>query len=292
MRQNNTQQNNQKKVQLVLFLILIFNFLVAAMKMIVGTIISSSSMVSDGFHSLSDGSSNIIGIVGIRLASKDVDNEHPYGHEKIEIIASLIVGFMLVIIGLKVVYSSITKHIAGQQPYVTKQSLVVMLITLVINIIVVLVEKDCGRKLNSSFLITDANHTKSDIFVTLGVLLTLTLIKLGAPVFLDVVVSLFVAAVIFKTAYEVLSENGNILIDAKSVNEDDVISILNEFKEVKRVHKIRSRGTKTRIFIDMHIHVDPNMSVKDAHCLEHNIDNAIKANISDCAETTIHIEPE
>lgn len=284
--------DNQKKVQFVLFVILIFNFLVAGMKMLAGSIISSSAMVADGFHSLSDGSSNIIGIIGIQLATKPEDEEHPYGHDKIEIISALVVGFMLVFVGLKAIYDSITKYIAGVRPSISKESIIVMIITLVINIIVVILEKKQGKKLGSAFLITDANHTKSDIFVTIGVFISLILLKFGAPPILDVIVTFFVGFVIFKTAYEVLTENGNILIDAKSVDDKDILNVLEQFDGITDVHKIRSRGTKNRIFVDMHIHVNPDMTVREAHTLNHAIINAMKNKFGSCTETNVHIEPK
>ena len=101
--------NNYKKVKHVLWIILFANFGIALLKIIVGTVINSSSMTADGFHSISDGTSNIVGIIGIALASKPEDKEHPYGHERIEYVCSMIISFLILIIAYELIAESITK---------------------------------------------------------------------------------------------------------------------------------------------------------------------------------------
>ncbi|MGL5715515.1 MAG: cation diffusion facilitator family transporter, partial [Paraclostridium sp.] len=95
--------DNYKKVKQVLWIILFANLGVALLKIVVGSIINSASMTADGFHSLSDGSSNIVGLIGITLASKPIDKEHPYGHKKFEVIAGLFIGGMLLFLGGKII---------------------------------------------------------------------------------------------------------------------------------------------------------------------------------------------
>jgi len=98
--------NNYKKVKQVLWVILFANFAVALLKIIIGAMIKSSSMTADGFHSLSDGSSNIVGLIGIGLASKPIDKDHPYGHKKFEVLSGLFIAGMLLFIGLKIIFDS------------------------------------------------------------------------------------------------------------------------------------------------------------------------------------------
>lgn len=286
-----TMNKQASQVQWILIVILIANMAVAALKIIVGSLIHSTSMTADGFHSLTDGTSNIIGIISIRLAAAPTDPSHPYGHQKIETLSSLAIGVFLLSIGIKVVKEA---FFAFQQPHtvdVTTSSLVIMGITLITNIFVTTYERHKGTALNSSFLIADAAHTSSDIFVTIGVLIGLIGIKLGFPPIIDPIISLVVAGFIFHAAWEIFADNGHILIDGKSLDEEDIRACIADFPEIQEIHEIRSRGTKSAPYVDMHVKVAPTLSIKDAHALSHFIENRIKEQLAPQASVLVHVEP-
>ena len=286
------KDKNYKKIQYILFVILILNIIVAVSKIVMGNISKSSAMSADGFASLADGLSNVIAIVGVYLASKPEDEDHQYGHGKIEIITGLIIGLFLLYAGFNVVMEAIGKIKNPVDINISPLSLLVMLFTLVINIIVAYYEYKKGNELNSPILIADSLHTKSDIFVTVGVIIALILIRLGMPYILDPVASLVVSLMIFYAAYNVFKENINILIDVKIVDDKEVKNlVMTEYPCVKEMHKIRSRGTKNNAFMDMHIQVDPKMTVEESHRLMHNIERTIQKNIEENAHVIIHIEP-
>ena len=286
------KDKNYKKIQYILFVILILNIIVAVSKIVMGNISKSSAMSADGFASLADGLSNVIAIVGVYLASKPEDEDHQYGHGKIEIITGLIIGLFLLYAGFNVVMEAIGKIKNPVDINISPLSLLVMLFTLVINIIVAYYEYKQGNELNSPILIADSLHTKSDIFVTVGVIIALILIRLGMPYILDPVASFVVSLMIFYAAYNVFKENINILIDVKIVDDKEVKNlVMTEYPCVKEMHKIRSRGTKNNVFMDMHIQVDPKMTVEESHRLMHNIERTIQKNIEENAHVIIHIEP-
>ena len=286
------KDKNYKKIQYILFVILILNIIVAVSKIVMGNISKSSAMSADGFASLADGLSNVIAIVGVYLASKPEDEDHQYGHGKIEIITGLIIGLFLLYAGFNVVIEAIGKIKNPVDINISPLSLLVMLFTLVINIIVAYYEYKKGNELNSPILIADSLHTKSDTFVTVGVIIALILIRLGMPYILDPVASFVVSLMIFYTAYNVFKENINILIDVKIVDDKEVKNlVMTEYPCVKEMHKIRSRGTKNNVFMDMHIQVDPKMTVEESHRLMHNIERTIQKNIEENAHVIIHIEP-
>ena len=286
------KDKNYKKIQYILFVILILNIIVAVSKIVMGNISKSSAMSADGFASLADGLSNVIAIVGVYLASKPEDEDHQYGHGKIEIITGLIIGLFLLYAGFNVVMEAIGKIKNPVDINISPLSLLVMLFTLVINIIVAYYEYKKGNELNSPILIADSLHTKSDIFVTVGVIIALILIRLGMPYILDPVASFVVSLMIFYAAYNVFKENINILIDVKIVDDMEVKNlVMTEYPCVKEMHKIRSRGTKNNVFMDMHIQVDPKMTVEESHRLMHNIERTIQKNIEENAHVIIHIEP-
>lgn len=283
--------NNFNKIKKMLWIILFANIFVAVLKIVIGYIIKSTSLTADGFHSLTDGSSNIVGLVGIQFASKPVDTEHPYGHSKFETLAGLFIAVMLFILGLKIITSSIINLLHPIAPTVSFTSIAALLITLAINIIVTKYEYQQGRKLNSILLISDSLHTKSDVFISLGVLLTLICIKLGVSPIIDPIASLVVSIFVMHGAYEIFSETSGVLVDQAVVAPEEVKSIIMTFPQVKNVHKIRSRGCNHSIYIDLHLLVEPLMSIENSHILMHDIEAKLCLALQKSVQAYIHLEP-
>nr|WP_291625138.1 cation diffusion facilitator family transporter [Clostridium sp.] len=279
------------KVKKILAILLLTNLFVAISKVLVGFVINSSSVMADGFHSISDSASNIVGIIGITLASKPKDTEHPYGHKKFETISSIIIGLMLLVLGFNVIKTSIVKIFVTSEMNITIESLVIILITLIINIFVAIYENNQGHKLNSNLLIADSLHTKSDIFISIGVLLALLTIKLGLPPIVDILASFIVSFFIFHASYEIIKNNISALTDKVIIEEDVITNILKEFKAIEDVHNIRSRGYNDYIFLDMHIKVDSNLNVDEAHTLVHEIESTLNTKLDKKVDLIIHVEP-
>lgn len=285
------KDNNFKKVKKVLWVILLANWGVAMMKIIIGTSIKSASMTADGFHSLSDGASNIVGLIGISIASKPKDKEHPYGHKKYEVIASMFIGGMLIALAGKIILTSISRFTNIVEPSITMESLLVLSVTLIINIFVCISENRIGKKLNSHILISDSMHTKSDIFVSVGVLFTLVGVKLGLPSIIDPIASLVVSGFIIHSAYEIFKSATGVLVDQAIIDENKIREIVMEFKDVKGVHNVRSRGSKNDIHIDMHVLTEPHISIEKSHKLSHDIEDKIQNLLDESAQVIVHIEP-
>lgn len=280
-----------KKVRQVLFYILIANVGVAILKIIIGTIVNSAGMTADGFHSITDGASNVIGLVGIRLAARPVDEDHPYGHKKFETLTGLFIAAMLFFIGGKICIDAINRFITPVLPEITADSLIILLATLAVNIFVCTYEQRKGRKLNSQILISDSMHTRSDIYISMGVLAALLLIKLGLPPVIDPIVSLVVAGFIFHAAYEIYRDNSNVLVDRAVVDTERIRNIALSFKQVKDTHNIRSRGSENDLHIDLHIMTEPDMSVEESHVLIHDLEEEIRREIGKNVQVFAHIEP-
>ncbi|WP_346936520.1 cation diffusion facilitator family transporter [Clostridium sp.] len=283
--------DNYKKIRKVLLIIFFANLLVALLKIVIGSLIKSSSITADGFHSLSDGSSNIVGLIGIGLASKPIDKDHPYGHKKFEMLSGLFIAVMLVFMGGKIIINGIVGFTVPKALSITPESLITILITLFINILVSKYEYSIGKKLNSYILISDSLHTKSDIFVSLGVLTTLIGIKLGLPPIIDSIASLVVAGFILHAAYEIFISTSGILVDKAILDDEFIKNAISDFSEIKDIHNIRSRGSENNIFIDMHVMIDPKYSVEDSHVLLHKIENKIREKTNNNTEVIIHVEP-
>ncbi|MFY9505760.1 MAG: cation diffusion facilitator family transporter [Caldicoprobacterales bacterium] len=280
-----------KKVKKVLWLILGANLLVAAIKIITGAIIKSTSMVADGFHSITDSTSNIVGIVGIKLASRPKDDNHPYGHKKIEMLAGLFVAIMLVLLSYKTITDAVARISNPIMPKVSLESLLLLVFTVLLNILVSTYEYKKGKELDSMILISDSMHTRSDVYVSLGVLVTLILIKLGLPPIIDPIASFIVAAFIIHAAYEILKDNIGILLDKAVVDVDKIKEIALSFEQIKDVHDIRSRGTKNDLYIDMHIKIKADMDIESSHDLIHKLEDRLRKDISESVQLITHIEP-
>ena len=256
-----------KKVKNILLFILVANLVVAFLKLIVGGYINSSSVLADGFHSLSDSASNIVGIVGISIAARPRDKKHPYGHTKFEMLSSLFIGIMMVFIALKIMGEAVLNIKNPESLNMTNVSIVILVITLIINIIVSKYEYSVGKKTNSYILISDSLHTKSDVYVSIGVLVTL------------------------HGAYEIFKSTIKILVDGAIIEENVIREIVVEFKEIKDIKNIRSRGSENDIHIDMDIMVEPDMTVEKSHELSHSIENTMRAKINQNIQVATHIEP-
>ncbi len=284
-------EGKYKQVKLVLWLILLANILVAVTKIVLGTMVQSASMTADGFHSLSDGTSNIVGLIGIWLASQPVDKEHPYGHNKFETMAGLLIAAMLFVIAIRIVIAAIARFTSPVVPQITAVSLLVLCSTLLLNIFVAVYEYRKGRKLQSAILISDSMHTRSDIFVSVGVLLTLGGVKLGLPAIVDPIASVVVAGFILHAAFEIFKSTCDVLLDKAVVDAEQVCRIVKSFPEVLDVHKVRSRGSAGCVYIDMHIKTEAQMSVQDSHHLTHQIEARLQEEITPDLQAIIHIEP-
>jgi len=280
-----------KKISKVLIDIFFANIFIAILKIFLGYITKSASLSADGYHSLTDGFSNIIGLIGIKFASKPVDDDHPYGHKKFETLSCLFIAGMLIFIAALVVVNAINRFLNPVIPNVTIVYLIVLLIALGTNIFISIYEYKKGTKLNSEILKSDAIHTKSDVFVSIGVLFTMIIMKLGFPPIIDTIVSLVIAVVILHAAYEIFHDNCSVLVDKCAVDKEVIKKVLLNFSDVKGVHKIRSRGRFDDIFIDMHILTNPDMSIKQAHELVHSIENYLIVELDKNVQLVVHLEP-
>ncbi len=276
----------------VLWIVLFLNLGVALAKFIYGTISNSTSMQADGIHSVFDSFGNIVGIIGISLAARPADEDHPYGHSKFETYASLAIGVMLVIAAFEVGSSAASKLISGNYATeVTPISFAVMIITLIVNVSVSTYERKRGNLLNAEILQADASHTMSDAFVSIGVIIGLVFVQFGYPV-ADPIMALIVTLAILYTAWDVFHRAFSTLSDHARIPEEDIYECVCKIPEVDGAHKIRTRGTEGEVYVDLHLVVDPNMTVSQAHALATKVENVLKKDFPTVCEVLVHIEPD
>ncbi|MDD3622440.1 MAG: cation diffusion facilitator family transporter [Methanofollis sp.] len=275
----------------VLWLILIANITVALAKAVFGLLAGSMSMVADALHSTFDSVSNIIGIAAMTIAAMPPDRNHPYGHAKFETMGTLVVGGLLLLTAYWVITEGIARITSGAVPEITTLTIGVMAATIVINILVAWYERRAGERLGSSFLIADSKHTQSDILVSLSVLAGFGFVCLGYPL-ADPLIALAIGVIIGKMGLSILKDAGMVLTDAATVNcEDTVKKAVTSIAGVQGYHRFRCRGGAGDLRADIHVTVDPRMSVQTSHALTLEIEAAIIAAVPGMIEVIVHIEP-
>ena len=284
--------NNYSRIRWVLIIVLVLNWAVAAAKMIVGFLTRCQSMTADGFHSLSDGTSNIIGLIGIALSARPIDEDHPYGHKKYETFFSLGIAALLMLVSFNLIRESFTRLFHPAVPQVDLRSFIVMIVTIVVNALVMKYEYKQGKDLRSDLLVADSMHTRADIYTSFSVIVALIGIKLGFPI-IDPIATFIISIFIGYAAFEIIKDASKILCDTVAIMDSDKIStIVMDVKGVKACHKIRTRGRPDDICIDLHVQVDSAMHIDEAHKVSYAVEEALKKNIPEATDVLVHIEPK
>lgn len=279
-----------KKVQRVLIYVLFLNLAVAFAKIIYGTMTSTLSMVADGYHSLFDGVSNIIGLAGSFIGDRPPDIDHPYGHRKYETVASIFIALLLIFVGVEIFHNALNRFLVQSTPEVTNVSYLVMFGTICINYLVTRYEHRQGVSLRSQVLIADSMHTKSDIYVSLSVIMSLVAITLGFSI-MDPLVALVIAFLIFRAGYRIIKESSRSLLDMSRIEEKEICDLVMGIEGVRGCHKIRTRGSMGDIKVDMHLLVRSDMPLEDAHLIAHRVSKKLKGEYKDVSDVVVHLEP-
>jgi cation diffusion facilitator family transporter len=274
----------------VLNRVLVLNLAVAFAKIALGYTTGAVSILSDGFHSLTDSASNIVALIGVSVARRPPDRNHPYGHRKYETMASLGITLFLVLVLFQVLAAAYNRFVDGGTPRVFPEGIAVMTTTLAINVGVVAYESRAARRLNSEVLLADARHTRSDVMTSLAVLGALFGVWLGYPI-LDPLAAIVVAGFIGHACWVIGQDASRILSDEIVIAEDDVREVVQSVPEVLGCHQIRTRGSADHAFMDLHVWLDGQTSLDSAHATSHVVKDRLMKRFPELADVVIHIEP-
>ena len=286
-----SQSKRMRQVGAVLWVTLVLNWSVALLKIIVGMTTNCLMIVADGFHSFSDGTSNIVGLVAVSIAGHPADEDHPYGHQKFETIAAAMVAFLLFVVAFGILREAALAFLHPKQAQVTRVSFFVMGGTFLVNCFIVWYERREGKRLSSDFLISDSWHTFTDLFITLSVILGLVGVYFRVP-YLDSGFSLFIGLFIIVTAVMILKHSADVLVDKAVIESGIIHQMVMAIDGIRDCHEIRTRGRPDNVYVDLHVLVDPGMSVKDSHHLANIVENKIRAGIPGVYDVVVHVEPE
>lgn len=277
-------------VRRVLWITLVLNALVSGGKILVGKLTGSLSMVADGYHSLMDGSNNVVGLVVTTFAYAPPDEGHPYGHRKFETAATLFIGVALLGLAYNVFGQSLGEAARTRLPNIGALNWVVMGVTLAVNLFVAAYETRQGRKLGSAYLTADAAHTRSDIYVTLGVIASFAGARAGAP-WVDSVVAIGIAAFISILAVRILVGSFHTLTDRAMIPGEKIAHVVMGVPGVQSVREIRTRGGPGAVYVDMIVHLDGKIRLRTAHDIADRIEEAVMAEHPEICDVVVHLEP-
>lgn len=282
--------DHRQAVQWVLIITLVMNLCVVLLKAAVGWWTGSLSLLADALHSVTDSANNVLGLITNRLANPLPDRDHPYGHQKFEAIGALGIAAFLGIACFEILQTAVERLLfGGQLVRVQAAALWLMLLVLGINIFVAFYERRVGLRLGSQILLADAQHTMSDVWITITVIAGLIGIWQGWQ-WLDIVLAFPVAILVFSSGWSVLRDNLPWLVDQMAIAPEAIHAQVMKVPGVINCHEIASRGLLGRqVFIDMHLVVEPT-DVEAAHRITEEVENRLE-DLYGPARITIHLEP-
>ena len=289
-------ENNFEKVAMkVSFVSIVTNVILSVFKLFAGFFAHSGAMVSDAIHSASDVFSTFVVIIGIKISSKESDKEHPYGHERMECVAAIVLATILAITGLGIGSSAAEKLIAGHY-----ETLVVPGMLALIAAILSIVVKEAmfwytrinAKRIDSGALMADAWHHRSDALSSVGALIGIGGAQLGFPV-MDSIASLVICIFILKAAYDIFKDAVDKMVDkaCDEETEEQLKSCALAQDGVLGIDLLHTRTFGNKIYVDIEISADGNMSLFEAHNIAEQVHNSIEQSFPKVKHIMVHVNP-
>lgn len=270
------------------------NMLLSVLKLAAGLIAHSGAMVSDAVHSASDVFSTFVVMIGVHMASKEADEEHPYGHERMECVAAIVLAAVLFATGLAIGYAGLNQLLGGYEEIKAPGALALLAAVVSIGVkewmywYTVL----AAKKINSGALKADAWHHRSDALSSVGALFGIAGARMGYP-FLDCVASVVICAFVIKAAYDIFKDAVDKMLDT-ACDKDTVKKlqkiILNQ-PGVLGISKLTTRIFGSKVYVDVEIEADGDMTLRAAHEVAENVHHAIERGASDVKHCMVHVNP-
>jgi len=281
---------SSREVSRVLWGTLLANLLVAIGKLVYGYSSGMLSVIADGYHSLLDASSNIVGLIGFRLSIAPPDDDHHYGHHKFEIFSAMGISLLLFIAAFNILQASFQRWMSPEPLDPHPSGYLILGLTIFVTFFIHRWQKRRAEVLDSAILLADSEHTKADFLGSLGAMIALAAVRHGFPE-VDFLVALLIGLVIARSGFRIALQSAGVLADRAPISADSLISIAQEFSSVKHVHSVRSRGFGSGVFVDMSIQLDPELSLDAAHDIVHLVEDQIRSKIPEVHDLVIHAEP-
>lgn len=279
----------------VSFVTIIINLLLSVFKFIAGVLGKSGAMVSDAIHSASDVASTVMVIAGVNISVKDSDRGHQYGHEKLECIFSILLAVLLFLTGAGIGWSGIQKIISGGDKLAVPGTLA--LIAAVISVLVkeamFWYTRAAAKKINSTSLMADAWHHRTDAMSSVGSFIGILGARMGFPI-CDPIASILICILIVKAAWDIFREATGELVDeacdSKTVNS--IAELIKQQEGVISLDDLKTRRFGSKIYVDVEIGADGNLTLYAAHDIAQRVHDAIENSNADVKHCMVHVNPK
>ena len=290
---NNKIESGNKQIRFVTNLGIVGNTVLSAVKMGVGIFAGSMALVADGVHSLSDMVTDVAVLLGIYFGSKQPDEEHPYGHGRIETFTAGFIGIALVVVGAGMIYRAAVDITAGKYVKPGFVVLVVALISIIFKEFLYRINTKVAVRWHSSALYANAWHHRSDALSSVAVVIGFVSLRAGfiyGDQMAAVAVGLMVVLVAARIIRDCLCELTERAVDPETIGH--IKDIVNANSSIHQWHKLRTRTVGREVFLDLHIVVDPDLNVAAAHEIAESLENALHEQITRPVNITVHVEPD
>ena len=291
----NSEYDFEKTAFKVSLVSIIGNAALSIFKALAGIIAHSGAMVSDAVHSASDVFSSIIVIIGVKMAAKASDKDHPYGHERFECVAAIVLAVILFISGLFIGSTAIENLVSGNARDLTVPGILALIAALVS-----IASKEgmywytrfYAKRLDSGALMANAWHHRSDALSSVGALVGIVGARMGFPM-LDTIASLVICVFIIKAAYDIFKDAIDKMVDHSCSEETEqaMIECAAKQKGVLRVDLIHTRIFGNKIYVDIEIEADAQLSLAESHEIADRVHNAIEKNFTKVKHIMVHVNP-
>jgi cation diffusion facilitator family transporter len=277
----------------VSILSIILNIVLSIVKFVAGLLGKSSAMISDAVHSFSDVLSTFVVIAGIKLASKEADKEHPYGHERLESVASIILACMLVFVGFELGAQGVNHIRSGEVTEIPGRiALLAAIISILVKEGMFWYTKGIADRINSGALLADAWHHRSDALSSIGSFIGIMFARLGFPI-MDSIASVIISLFIIKAAYEIFKDGVDKMVDhsCSSDKQKEIEDTVLNIDGVLGIDDIKTRLFGSKLYVDIEILADGNLSLRDSHSIAENVHHKIESTFPDCKHCMVHVNP-
>lgn len=271
------------------------NLFLAIFKLLAGIIAHSSAMISDAIHSASDVFSTIVVIIGIKLSGKEADKDHPYGHERIECVAAILLSIVLFATGLGIFISALKTIINGEYNNMEVPGLLALIAAIVSIIIKELMywyTRYYAKQIDSSALMADAWHHRSDSLSSIGALIGIIFARLGFPI-MDSVASIIIFIFIVKASIEIFNDAVSKVVDHSCDEEieNEIYNYVINHKDVIDIDLLRTRLFGNKIYVDLEIQLKGDLTLNKSHKIAEEIHDDIEEKFSDVKHVMVHVNP-
>ncbi|MCQ2771882.1 MAG: cation diffusion facilitator family transporter [Bacilli bacterium] len=289
-----------KEIRKVGIVTIIWNVLLSLIKVVAGILSSASSLISDGIHSASDVLSTVVVLIGAKLSSKSPDKEHPFGHERMESIASIILAMLLggtsFLLGYRGIVSIInySKGIVPTSSGFIYLALGSSIASIVVKFVMYLYTVRVAKKINSTSLKADAYHHLSDSLSSIGSVLGIAGLMIGGNwSILDPIASIIIALFILKVAFDIAKAAVNEVVDhsAPEEFEKEIRNITTSTKGVLNINSLKTRQFGNKFYVELEIAVDGSITVEEGHNIAKSVHDKIESNFSNIKHCMVHVDP-